>query len=141
MATYDDVTLNRCPPVLCPGDKEHVLVMQDESIFHTNESQRRAWLAQDQQPIRLKGNGCAIHVSDFISETIGRLKLSDNQIADQLNRPKGHCLPAFEARKVTYPGKGFDPWWDLPQLIKQVKIAIKIFDYTHPNCVAIFTFD
>ena len=141
MATYDDVTLDRCPPVLRPGDKEHVLVMQDESIFHTNESRRRAWLAQDQQPIRLKGNGRAIHVSDFISETIGRLKLSDDQIADQLNRPEGHHLPAFEARKVTYPGKGFDPWWDLPQLIEQVKIAIKIFDYTHPNCVAIFTFD
>ena len=70
MATYDNVTLNRCLPVLRPGDKEHVLVMQDESIFHTNESRRHAWLAQDQQLIRLKGNGRAIHVSDFISETI-----------------------------------------------------------------------
>jgi hypothetical protein len=114
MATYDDVTLDRCLPVPRPGDKEHVLVMQDESIFHTNESRWHAWLAQDQQPIRLKGNGHAIHVSDFISETIGRLKLLDDQIADQLNHPKGHCLPTFEARKVTYPGKGFDPWWDLP---------------------------
>jgi hypothetical protein len=110
MATYDDRMLEHCPPVLRPGDKEHVLVMEDESIFHTNESRRRAWLAQDQQLIRSKGNGRAIHVSDFISEMIGRLKLSNEQIAEQLNQPEGHRLPAFEARKVTYPGKGYDAW-------------------------------
>jgi len=51
------------------------------------------------------------------------------------------CLATFEARKITYPGKGFDPWWDLPQLIDQVKIAIKVFKHTHPNCTVIFTFD
>src|SRR6266851_2282473 len=141
MATYDDWMLKHCPPVLRPGDKEHVLLMQDESIFHTNKSRWRAWLAQDQQLIRLKGNRRAIHVSDFISETIGRLKLSDEQITEQLNRPEGHHLPAFKARKVTYPGKGYDAWWDLPQLIEQVKITIKVFEYTHPDCIAIFIFD
>jgi hypothetical protein len=71
MATYDDGTLDHCPPVLRPGEREHVLVMQDESIFHTNESRWCVWLVQDQQLIRSKGNGCAIHVSDFITETIG----------------------------------------------------------------------
>jgi len=47
----------------------------------------------------------------------------------------------FEARKVTYLGKGYDAWWDLPQLIEQVKITIKVFEYTHLDCIAIFTFD
>lgn len=42
------------------------------------------WLTQDQQPIRKKGNGRVIHISNFISETIGRIKLSKEQIADQL---------------------------------------------------------
>jgi len=37
MATYDDETLDCIPPMLPPGIKEHVLVFQDESIFHTNE--------------------------------------------------------------------------------------------------------
>ena len=40
MATYDDETLVRIPPTLLPGDKEHVVVYQDESIFHTNEYRR-----------------------------------------------------------------------------------------------------
>jgi hypothetical protein len=36
MASYADGTLDRIPPTLNPGEKEHVLVVQDESIFHTN---------------------------------------------------------------------------------------------------------
>ena len=78
---------------------------------------------------------------NIIAETIGRIKLSDEQISDQLKLPEEHHLPAFEARKITYPGKGFDAWWDLAQLIKQVKTTIKVFNYTHPDCITIFTFD
>ena len=141
MATYDDESLDRIPPTLQSGQKEHVLIMQDETIFHTNEYRRRMWLAPDQQPIRKKGNGRAIHISDFISETTGRIKLSEEQIADQLKRSVEQRLPAFEARKIIYPGKGFDAWWDLSQLIDQIKITIQIFELTHPNCVAVFTFD
>jgi hypothetical protein len=72
---------------------------------------------------------------------IGCLKLSDDQIADQLKLPDEQCLTAFEARKITHPRKGFDVWWDFPQLTDQVKIAIKVFEHTHPNCMAIFVFD
>jgi hypothetical protein len=32
-------------------------------------------------------------------------------------------------------------WWDLPQLIKQVKTAINIFNYTHLDCIAVFIFN
>jgi hypothetical protein len=37
MATYDNETLDHIPLMLLPGDKEYILVYQDESIFHTNE--------------------------------------------------------------------------------------------------------
>src|SRR5260221_1510265 len=141
MATYADETLDRVPPMLLQGEKEHVLVFQDESIFHTNEYRQRSWLAQDQQVIWKKGNGWVGHVSDFISETIGQIKLSDDQIAQQLTLPANLHLSVFEAQKITYPGKGFDAWWDLPQLIKQLKHTINVFDHTHPGCIAIFMFD
>ena len=97
MATYKDETLDYIPLTLPPGEKEHVLVFQDESIFHTNEYRRRSWLAQDQQAIRKKGNGRVVHVSDFISETIGRIKLSEAQIAEQLTHSTELRLPTFEA--------------------------------------------
>jgi len=141
MASYDDTSLERVPPTLCPEDKEHILIVQDETVFHTNEYRRRMWLTHDQQPIRKKGGGCAVHVSDFICETIGRLKLSEEQIREQLELPSELRLAAFEARKIIYPGKGFDAWWDLKQLIEQVRIAVSIFGYTHPSCVGVFVFD
>jgi hypothetical protein len=87
MATYEEITLNRVPPMLKPREMEHVSVMQDESIFHANKYHRQLWLTEDQQPIRKKGHGRVVHVSDFISETISRLKLLDDQITDQLKLP------------------------------------------------------
>jgi hypothetical protein len=84
MATYDDQTLKCVPPTLQPREREHVLIMQDETVFHTNEYRRQSWLAQDQQPIWKKGGGQAIHVSDFISEAIGQIRLTPEQISDQL---------------------------------------------------------
>jgi hypothetical protein len=141
MATYNDITLDRIPPMLLPGEKEHVLVFQDETIFHTNKYCQWSWLAHDQQPIWKKGNRRVVHVSDFISKTIGRVKLSEDQIAQQLTQPAELRLPTSEARKIIYPGKGFDVWWDLSQLIVQVRHTIKIFEHTHPDCVTIFVFD
>ena len=110
MASYTDDTLERIPPTLLPGEKEHVLIMQDKTVFHTNEYRRRTWLAQDQQPIQKKGAGRAVHVSDFICETIGWLKLSNELIKEQLKLPEELRLPWVEARKIIYPGKGFDTW-------------------------------
>jgi hypothetical protein len=141
MASYTDDTLERIPPKLLPEEKEHVLIMQDETVFHTNEYRRCAWLAQDQQPIRKKGAGRAVHVSDFICETIGRLKLSEEQIREQAELPEQLRLPSVEACKIIYPGKGFDAWWDLPQLLQQIKSAIAVFEHTHPNCTGVFVFD
>ena len=141
MATYDDQTLQKIPPTLQPGEKEHVLIMQDETVFHTNEYRRQVWLAQDQQPIRKKGGGRAVHVSDFICETIGRIRLTPEQISKQLLLNPNLRLPAFEARKIIFPGKGFDDWWDLKQLIEQIKLTISIFEIANRNCIGVFVFD
>jgi len=144
MSHYDDTTLERITPTLQQGEKEHVLIVQDETIFHTNEYRRRVWLTADQQPIKRKGHGRAVHVSNFICETIGQLALSEAQIQVQLDLPEDSeatRLETFEARKITYPGKGRDTWWDLLQLVKQLKSTIAIFGYTHPNCTGIFVFD
>src|SRR6267142_2454152 len=141
MATYADGTLDRIPPKLLSGKREHVIVFQDKSIFHTNEYRRQSWLTRQQQPIRKKGNGRVVHVSDFISETIGQIKLYEAQITMELTKPAECRLPTFEAQKIIYPGKGFNAWWDLAQLVSQMEHTIKVFEHTHPDCVAIFVFD
>ena len=57
MVSYDDSTLDHIAPSLLTGEHERVFVVQDETVFHTNEYRRHMWLTSDQQPIWKKGNG------------------------------------------------------------------------------------
>jgi hypothetical protein len=50
------------------------------------------------------------HVLDFICETIGHLKLSEEQIREQAELPEQLQIPLVEACKIIYPGKGFNAW-------------------------------
>jgi hypothetical protein len=72
------------------------------------------WLPQDQQAIWKKGGRYVVHISNFISEMIEQIKLLEDQISEQLTLPAELHLPTFEAQNITYPGKNFDVWWDLP---------------------------
>ncbi|KAG1815092.1 uncharacterized protein BJ212DRAFT_1447403 [Suillus subaureus] len=126
MSTYDNKTLTCVPPKLGPGKKEHVLITQDECIFH---------------PIKKKGNGHSIHVLDFICETIGFLTLSMTQIEEQMKLPLESHLCSFTACHIIYPGKNHNAWWDLKQLVENVKDAIDVFEHTNPRMVAIFVLD
>ncbi|EIN06656.1 hypothetical protein PUNSTDRAFT_72602 [Punctularia strigosozonata HHB-11173 SS5] len=141
MTRYDGPDLESIPPKLNPGEKEHVWIAQDETIFHTNEYRRRMWLKADQQPIKKKGNGRAIHVSDFICEPSGRLALNGVQRAEQEALPAEQRLQVTDARKIIYPGKNHDSWWDLPQLITQLRHAIKIFKVMFPDKIGVWVFD
>ena len=82
-----------------------------------------------------------VHISNFICKTIGWLKLSNEQIKEQLKLPEQLHLPSVKAQKIIYPGKVFDAWWDLPQLLKQTKHALAVFKHTHPDCIGVFVFD
>lgn len=141
MCKYDDKTLQQIPPTLGVGEKEHVLLPQDETTVHTNDGPRRAWLKGDQQPLKSKGNGRGIHVSDWICETTGRLALTPEQIADQMALPEAERLRVFDARKIIYPGKNHDAWWDLEQLRAQTIDAVNIFEYLHPDKIGVWLFD
>ena len=141
MYTYDDITMEPIPPTLGPGQKLHILVPQDECIAHVNETPRKVWLLNGEQPLRKKGNGRAIMISDWIIETCGRLRLSPEQIAHQATLPEASCLRVTDTRRIIYPGENHDKWWDLAQLKEQLKDAVDIFEYLHPDAVAIWVFD
>jgi hypothetical protein len=71
-------------------------------------------------PLRKKGQGRAIHVSDFIVEHTGRLVMSEDQIkANQALQPSEQ-LPWSDAREIIYPGKNHDGWWTNEKLLIQV---------------------
>jgi hypothetical protein len=54
-------------------------------------------------PLRKKGTGLSLHVSDFLTEVDGRLKFEEE-----------------EACVIMKPGVNRDGWWKTDDLIKQV---------------------
>jgi len=77
---YDDATLDVIPPSLPGGQRKHIPIHHDESIFRPNELRQKVWTKNGKMPLRKKGQGKAIHVSDFITEESGRLSLSEQQV-------------------------------------------------------------
>ena len=63
-----------------PSEKK-ILVMlyHDESTFHSNGGPGWIWVEVGKQPIRPKGKGRGIMVSDFIDEHNGYLHLTDEK--------------------------------------------------------------
>lgn len=143
MCQYDEENLVPLPVQLTDDAKEHILVVQDKSIFHVNDCLRLVYLAEGQAVLRQKGNGRAIHVSDFLDEksSTGRLCLSDAELETHDKLPADSKLNSTDARRIIYPGKNSDGWWDMKQLLQQVESAIKIFEYLHPRAIGVFTFD
>lgn len=76
------------PPALKPGEKETHVIAHDEVCFHVNDLSRTEWVAGGKQPLRQKGRGRIVHVSDFIIERTGRLSLSESEREAQMRLPR-----------------------------------------------------
>src|SRR5207248_7660614 len=112
MTTFDDETLEPIPPILSPDKKEIVLVTHDECIFYSNDGKRGVWVKNGELPLKKKGNGRSIMVSEFLTEKIGRLSLNQVQIQDNPTIPE-------EARVYLKPGKNHEGYWKNQDLIDQ----------------------
>ena len=118
------------PPILLPGQRRHVLVVHDESLFYANDGVPSAWVHPKHPPLCKKGKGTCIMLSEFLCECHGRFSWITDQ--DQV----------IFATEVITPGKNDDGWWLASHLIEQFKSkAIPMFEMMHPNCVAFFLFD
>src|SRR5882672_8258894 len=141
MPIVNNNTLDVMYPELQPDERVHIVINHDEMSVATNKQCRQLWLAEEQQPLQKKGNGCSIHVLDFILETTGCLCLTQTQHEAQAQLPIGDRLRRTDARTIIYPGKNADAWWDMAQLLTQIKDAIPIFEYLHPGAIGIWVFD
>lgn len=119
--TYRDDDLEPIEPQLGPGEKVHVPVFHDESIFRANDLRRRVYVRDGRMPLRKKGQGRAVHVSDFIIEQTGRLTLSASQIEENTQLPVTEQLQVTDAREIIYPGKNHDGFWTNDKLVEQVR--------------------
>ena len=68
------------PPDLPSGVKEHILVVHDESTFYSNDDERKQWVEQGRGfSLKRKNAGGSVNSSKFLSEKIGRVRMTDEQ--------------------------------------------------------------
>ena len=90
-------------PILDVNEKRHILITHDESVFYANNGKKTFWGPVGHQPLRKKGAGLSLHVSDFLTEIDGRLKFEEEEA----------CI-------MMKPGINRDGWWKTDDLTKQV---------------------
>ncbi|KIJ53154.1 hypothetical protein M422DRAFT_242272 [Sphaerobolus stellatus SS14] len=138
---YTDTDLLPVDPNLQPGEQLHVPIFHNESIFRSNDLRRRVWVRDGHMPLQKKGQGRAIHVSDFTVEQTGRLNLNEEQMDYNSHLPPSERLTTTDAREIIYPGKNHEGWWNTERLIEQVKKTIPIFERMYPGAIGEFIFD
>jgi len=135
MSKYEGETMDRIIPNLPEGEKERILVVHDESIFYSNDGKRGVWTKNGEMPLRKKGNGRSIMVSEFLTEVNGRLCLQQADI-------EKHPYVPEEAQCYLKPGINQDGYWTAEHLLEQIEYkAIPIFEALYPDCIAVFAFD
>jgi hypothetical protein len=86
MQKYEgDDLLTVVEPKLKSREKPLVLLTHDESCFSSYDGKRRMWIYQNHLPLRPKGEGRSIMVSEFLCECHDPLKLDAEQ---QLKNPQ-----------------------------------------------------
>jgi len=106
---------------LLSGELHPIIILtQDECTFNANDGRHFIWTDEDHQPLRKKGRGQGLHVSNLVTP-IGRLSEG----------------AACEILKC-----GGDIWWDGEKLLEQIKTkAIPLLEAEFPGCKALFLFD
>ena len=122
-------------PALC-GMKRIVVVTHDESVFSSHDGRRTMWTFESHKPLRPKGQGRSLMVSEFMCECHGPLRfppsLDPSSIGDG----------PTESLVILKPGKNADGYWKNSDLVEQLtKKAIPIFEILHPDSIGLFIFD
>ena len=104
-----------------------VFVTHDEAYFNANDATSFTWGNEDLQPIRPKGRGKGIMVSEFLTPA-GRLSCQSGDQGRQY------------ASRLIEPGAGKE-WWTNTMMIDQLKDAVGIFKKNFPGCTGVWLFD
>ncbi|CAG8843370.1 34909_t:CDS:2, partial [Gigaspora margarita] len=111
-------------PYLLFGKQKYILITHDEYTFHSYNGTCEFWAPEGKQPLRKKRLRKGLYVSEFLVETIRRLKDEEG-----------------EARLIMQFGANHDGYWDGQKLLSQVKNAIEIFEKTHLGYIGVWAFD
>ena len=124
MTVYSSISEVSRPPNLGVDEKELVWVVQDECTFATHDARKMVWQEDGRPPIRPKGQGRSIMVSEFLCPCHGRMQSNGVSTVEILELGASH-----------------EGYWDNKNVVKQLLKVIPIFNELHPGKTALFTFD
>ena len=143
------------PPNLPAGQQELVLVVHDEATVYAYENESSGWVEEGKGfDLQKKEKGPTVNLSMFLAEDTGRLRFTDEQYAEFKRRHPESTLPqdsavfmkSGAAHATAKTGKrilgiAHNGYWTNKHVLAQVKIAVQIFEYTHPDKKGVFIFD
>jgi hypothetical protein len=134
----EEIRLLAFKSVLCePMVRPIIPIAHDECTYHANDALHFQWVKQDHNPLRKKGRGAALMVSEFLLP-IGRLKLPPDKSSPEYL----HQLRLIEPYATEILQCGGDRWFDMEYLVEQLLFkAIPIFEAAFPGHQALFIFD
>lgn len=136
LVIFDDHGNMIMPKNLAPGEKPHLPLAHDESTFKSNDGKRNMWVENGKQPLRPKGQGKGIMVSDFIHPG-GRLRVPHSFSDADLE-----ALGLSSHFATEYLEYGKDNYWTSEKMIDQVvNVALPIFRVAFPDFVGVWIFD
>ena len=102
----------------------------DESAYNTSEDTPILWGEKGKLPIKPKGKGSSIMVSEFIEEKDGYLALSDEQYEFEVTNNDQDIEKS--ALAVLEIGEHREGYWNSDRFMEQVGKAVKIADVKYP---------
>jgi hypothetical protein len=128
---------------VAPTDQHFLVpVFQDECTYHSNDGRHHIWCTRTNRPLRKKGRGQGIMISEFI--TPGGVLQAPSGL------PHGD-LPTWGLNEGLRPTPyqatvqlecGGEDWFTGDLLLDQtLNAAIPLFEQAHPGCKAVFFFD
>jgi hypothetical protein len=126
-AEYAEPDMAEVLPELKDDELEHIVIVHDESSFHSNDYQNNHyWLKAGEQVLKKKGRGRLIMVSAFLCERYGLLALTEEMIAENEKLAAELRLKFTDSTTVIYPdGKPTgDAYWNMAQMIEQVNLHL-----------------
>lgn len=106
-----------------------IVWFHDESAYNTTEDTQMLWGEKGKLPIKLKGKGSSIMVSEFIEEKDGYLALSDEQYDLEVGSGGGVEKSACVLLEI---GENREGYWTGELFMEQVAKAVPIAEIKYP---------
>ena len=118
-------------PHMSKEGEKHIVWFHDESAYNTTEDTSILWGEKGKLPIKPKGRGSSIVVSEFIEEKDGYLALSDEQYKYEVANGDEHVDKS--ACAILEIGEQREGYWNNDRFMEQMEKAVKIAEVKYPS--------